>query len=46
MDNRCLPSKYELPAAPLLKDHAKAPPTEQKAPKHMRTTHIAEITVI
>jgi hypothetical protein len=46
MDNSCIPSKSELPAAPLPKDHANAPQSEQKAPKHMCTTHIAEITVI
>lgn len=28
----CILSKSDLPAAPLLKDHAKAPPNEQKAP--------------
>ena len=35
MAKRCSLSKSELPTAPSLKDHAKAPPSELKAPKHV-----------
>jgi len=31
-DKGCLLSKSELPAAPLIVDHVKAPTSEQKAP--------------
>lgn len=42
----CLLSKSDSPAAPLLKDHAKAPPSEQKAPINTSKTRVAEINCL